>query len=363
MTKIQNFLIPYQKYYIDSGKFFIDSDKFTSVKIPQNFTLIDSDTGESLNDFKRNSLEILYGNHKIYVATVKRQLKQMSINKVLIYFASKISGSEYFKGIQKNHILEVLEFLKQKGYLLFDNVNDIYKNIFVKDLDIKCDYRLSEIDRPEIKKYNEILKGRFNGSVDNFHLFDSQKQGFGLSTYKREQGTLAKPFLKFYDKTRELLEKNKEFFLSLPDTLQKEIQNNFIYRFEYTLKDKSFFSKFGITNRLEDIHEVLQEKWIEIGRSLLDINFQIKMRKPKDTSKLNLKDRLLCLSFLDDIEKGLSLTQIKNKYIIVAKTKNEKWKMSILFDKIYFNTSLEHNRETQDNYYIIEKWDNFFGFN
>jgi len=363
MTKIQNNLIPYNKYFIDSGKFFIDADKFTEVKIPEHFTLIDSDTGEALDDFKKSILQITYLSHKIYIGTVKRTLKQGTIDKVLIYFPAKIAGSEYFHGIRKHHIIEVLEFLKQKGYLLYENVNDIYKNIFVKDLDLKKDYCLSESDRAEIRDHQKKSRENFNGIPEYFHLFDNKKQGLGICTYTRERATIAKPFIKFYDKSYELkTRKNDEFFKSLPVELQTEVNDNFIYRFEYTLKDKTFFNKFGISNRLEEVNEVLQEKWSEIGRKLLEMNFQPKVRKPKDMSKLGIKESVLCLCFLDDIQRGLSVYQIKQKYLVCAKTKMQKSRARVLFDKIYYNTGIEHNEEIQEEYFKLEKWDKLFGF-
>lgn len=362
MTKIQNKIIPYNKYFIDSGKFFIDSDAFISVNIPQNFTLIDSDSGEVLNDFKRSSLEIPYGNHKIYIATVKRQLKQMSIDKILIYFPAKISGADYFQGIQKHNIIDVLNFIKLKGYLNFDDVNEIYKKIFVKDLDIKCDFFIPDGSKIELKEYNNNLKEKFNGTPENIHLFDSQKQGFGISTYKRETGTITKPFIKFYDKRTEMVDKNKEFFKTLPDALQNEILSSFIYRYEFTLKDKTFFTKFGISNRLEDLHEVLQDTWLKIGRIMLNINFQAKMKKPKDTSELRPIENLLCLYFMEDIQRGLSVSAVKNKYISIQTNRLQKSRMSALFDRIYYNTSIDHSCKIMHNYEMIQKWDRFFGF-
>lgn len=361
MTKIQKNIVPYNKYFIDSAKFFIDSDAFVSVNIPQNFILVDSDTGEELTNFKRSSLEIPYCHHKIYIATVKRQLKQMSIDKILIYFPAKISGADYFQGIQKQNIIDVLNFLKLKGYLNFNDVNEIYKKIFVKDLDIKCDFFIPDGNKIELKEYNKNLQLRFNGEAQNFHSFDSQKQGFGISTYKREIGTFAKPFIKFYDKRMELIDKNKDFLKTLPDALQNEILNTFIYRYEFTLKDKTFFDKFCISNRLEDIHEVLQEKWNEIGKILLNNNFQAKLKVPRDMSKLSLKERLFCLYFMSEIKEGKSVNEIKNKYLAVAENRKEKHNLSILFERIYYNSTIENLSKTMDNLQMVEKWDKFFG--
>lgn len=356
-------LIPYGKYFIDSGKFLIDSKFFTQVKIPTNFTLIDSDTGEALNDFKRSSLEIPYKGHKIYVASVKKHLKQGYIDKVLIYFPAKIAGNDYFYGIQKYHVIDILEYLKNKGYLMFDSSNEIYKQIYVRDLDIKMDLKFSRDKKDELSEYNKELRRRFNGSDENFHIFNSEKQGFGISTYERTRATVAKPFLKFYDKTKELITKQQDFYISLPDPLRTEIQFNLIYRFEITLKDKDFFNKFAISNRLEDIHENLQEKWKEIGMYFLNTNFQMIIRKPKDTSELKPIERTLSLQMLRSIDNGISVNEIIKEYVDIQKNRLQRARMKLLFERIYYFTTNGKAMEVQDNYNMITKYDKIFGIN
>jgi hypothetical protein len=53
-----------------------------------------------------------------------------------------------------------------------------------------------------------------------------------------------------------------------------------------TFKDKRFFEKFKMSNRLVDVLNVSQEKWKECAREFLDVCFQPKIRVPKDKSKL-----------------------------------------------------------------------------
>lgn len=364
MAKIVNKLIPYNKYYIDSAKFYIDSNLFIKINIPENFTLVDADTGSVVDEFKRNSLQVPYKDHKIYIGRVTKYLPQAVYNKVLIYFPAKITGDNYFYGIQKETIIEVLEHLKSIGYLEFENSNEIYKEIYIKDLDIKMDMCLTKKDKEEIKIYNKSLKDNFNGTPENFHSFDSKKQGFGISTYTREKATIVKPFIKFYDKQEEILEKNYDFYKTLNPELQKEILDNFIYRFEFTLKDKSFLNKFGISNRLEEIHEVRQSTWKKLARHYMDANFQVKMKTPKDTSKLTPTDKILVIHFLDDIERGLTIFDIKTKYISIQTDRKAKYRASLLFDKIYYHSAVENDkaRPVKEKYEMLCKWHNYFGF-
>jgi len=223
--------------------------------------------------------------------------------------------------------------------------------------------KLAHNDKPEVKEYNKALRERFNGVTENFHLFDSKKQGFGIQTYERDKSTITKPFLKFYDKSKELTGKSYEFFNTLSAYIQSEVQDNFIYRYEFTLKDKRSFDKFGINNRLEDVHEVLESKWREIGKAFFNTNFRTKVKKPRDLSKLRGVEKTLALYFTEDIKRGLTVTQIKDKYILPQKDKKQRYRMSLLFERIYYFSAVdnENTKEIRHTYELVNKWDKFFG--
>jgi len=364
MTKIQQKLrlsIPYQKYFIDSGKFYIDASVFSAVKVPRNFTLVDSDTGEAISNFKKNSLEIPYKDHKVYIALVKKQLKQITIDKVLIYFAAKVAGKDYFSGIQKHHFIEVLEHIRSIGYLEFKNAAEIYDQVFVKDLDIKMDFCFDNQAKDEIRKYNHRLKELFQGSPDQFHLFDSLKQGFGVSTHERDRASITRPFIKFYDKRQEMIDKNRELYDSFPDHLRDEIRDNLIYRYEFTLRDRTFFKKFEISNRLVDLHLINQDEWREIGRALMNMNFQVRVRKPKDMSALRPVEKLICLWFKEDLERGLTALQIRDKFVTIQKGKMQRSRMAQLYDRIVYHVAQDHAKEIRDDYEMIQKYHKLFG--
>jgi len=364
MANIQKTIIPYNKYFIDSGKFLIDFECFTEVKIPQNFTLIDSDTGETLNDFKKNSLEIPYGNHKIYLALIQNVLPKITIKKIMFYFPAKVEGDRYFYGISKQTVLNVLEHVKSIGYLSFKDTNEIYKKIFVKDLDFKVDFRLKLSDVEQVQAWNRHMKERFNGLPVFCSVWDNKDKNIGIQTYERAIATISKPFLKFYDKSTELLSKNNTlFFNSLSAELQSEIQSNFIYRYEFTLKDNTYFKRLGISNRLEEVHEILNDKLAQIGKYFLFTNFQPKPPKKIDTSKLKPVEKILTMHFMEDIESGKNIGEIKDLYIISQDSKKNRYRMSVLFDKIYSHaTTGEKSQDAKKTYDRVKKWDKFFGF-
>jgi hypothetical protein len=353
------------KYLIDSAKFYIDKDKFDEVLIPENFTLTDSDTGELIDEFKKSSLAIPYKNHKIYISNVVKQLGtegcKTYIDKVLIYFPAKISDN-YFNGISKEDFIGVLEYIRSKGYLKFNDIEKILGEFYVKDLDIKLDLKLKIGDRLDIKEYNGNLKDRFNGNDDDCKLFDSKKQGFGIQCWKRESASITKPFFKFYDKSKEI-KKDLEFFNKLPISVKDELINNFVYRFEFTMKDSSFFKKYGISNKLINLFEVTQDKWKEIGRSFIDYAFN-KVVRPSNIGRIKPKDRIGVNIIWALYQKfGATKGQILSIYTSAATNKSEKYKNKKAFNRLWAiaTTPSEYTAELIANLERIEKWDRYFG--
>jgi len=350
--------IPYNTYCVDSFKLTIDKDAFKSVSIPDTFMLIDSDTGECINDFKKNSLEIKYKNHKIHIANITKNLKQGIIEKVQIYFASKVSAN-YFYGTKKQDVIEILEFIKLKKWLDFDDVEHVYKMIFVKDLDIKVDMDFSKMSKQDILDYNDSLYSRFNGNSNDCHNFKSKEQGIGIQTYERAKASLSKPFSKFYHKSGEI-KRDMKFYFSLSDDVRNDIDNKFIYRYEFTLKDNTYFKKYGISNRLEDVFNVDQITWKKIGRDFLDINFEIKIKPPKDLSKIKPIEKTMLLQMSLLIKKGSSIYDIRRTYVRPDDNRDTRYNMSKIFQRIYhFYTKDDSNvKEILKQHETISKIEN-----
>ncbi|MFO0454246.1 MAG: hypothetical protein ACK52I_37290 [Pseudomonadota bacterium] len=355
------------QYLPDSGKFLIDKEHFEGVNIPENFTLIDAETGEKIDDFKKKSIQLPFKNGKIYISNLQKEIGRGNhinkIDKVLIYFSSK-SCDNYFQGITKKDIHDILEHLKNKGFLMFSDIKKIYNEIYVKDFDIKRDRMLMRNNRDQIREYFKNLKDRFIGNPDEFHSFDSERQGFGIHCWKRETATPTKPFFKFYDKSKEI-KKDMEFFNSLPEQTKNELLENFILRFEFTLKDKRHFKKYDISNRLDDIYNIPQEKLNDIAKDMLHSAFQKKDRKLKiDIEKLNIRERIFANIIMQLYQKNeYTKGQIMAIWTLSAKNKFEKYKAKKHFEKMWSITTTpkEYTSEMIKNIEMIGKWDRYFG--
>jgi hypothetical protein len=356
------------QYVPDSGKFYIDKDLFKEVRIPEHFLLSDAETGQVLTEFKKSSFEIPYKSHKIYIANVCKKLgnnsqQQMLIDKVMIFFPAKVFGDKYFGGITKEGMIEVLEFLRDEGYLIFDDVLKIYKGIYVKDLDIKIDRLLFSKDREQIDEYYKELKDRFNGSSDDWHYFNNKKNGFGIGCWDRGKSKLKTPFFKFYDKNAELKNRNNiDFFNSLSPEVIEEVNKHFIWRFEFTMKDNNFFKKHELSNRLEDILEVPQSKWQEIGVWYLKAAFDRPTRFV-DLSKVTLDDRTKMGLILWLHQKGESKGAIRSFLVGLGKDKKERYRQGLRFEKWWAiaTTPNEYTAEALARVERVSKWDRFIG--
>jgi len=355
--------IPYYQFFVDSGKFYCDSKVFDAVNIPNNYITMDSDTGNIVDEFKATSLKIKYKEHKVHLGRLVKDLPNMRIERVLIYFPSKVSDN-YFYGISKKDYLDVLQHIIDLGYLSGDP-NEIIEETYVKDLDIKCDFKFDYNDLPKIKQYNEDLKERYNGYSNEFKIFDSQKLGFGIATGRRETATPTKPFIKFYDKSKEITnKKNEDLLKQMPDDIKKEINEAFIYRFEMTFKDKRFFEKFKMSNRLVDVLNTSQEKWKVCARDFLDVCFETKISEPKDKSKLQRTERSIHQLILRLLKDGYKSGSIKEIFLSGQSRKEDKYQMSILFDRIYYfiENPTEQTEILKAKYENILYFDNLFRF-
>jgi len=342
-------MIPFNNYHIDSAKFYIDTHILDMVNIPENFILIDSNTGNLIDEFKKHSINIPYKNHKIYLAKeIKIIPGRKPYEKVMFYFPAKISPENYFYGITKEMVFEVLNYIKSLGYIDFKDIDMVFDNIELKDLDIKIDYCFEWSYYETLVKYNKVLQERFNGEDSQFKIFNSKKDGLGIMTYNRNYTTIAKPFLKFYNKSAEIITgKNKDSLFDLmPFEVQQICKEKLIYRYEFTIKTLDFFKKFNISNKISYVLLIEQSKWREIGKYYLDTNFQQKIKAPLDRSKLTPQEKVISLMIYDLIQLGRSINQIRMLFS-TSIHKTQRRRDLKTFERCYFFASVP-NKETNN---------------
>lgn len=355
--------IPYKKYCIDSFKLLIDSSQFDNINIPTNFLLIDEDTGEQISSFKKKSIPIEYNGSTIYLGVFRKVLRGVNIDKVCILFSSKINHLNYFDGITEEIVINILEYLKEIGRLEFSDTKKIYHSLYVKDLDIKVDHCINRKHITQISDWQNQLKPFFVGNSDSIKIYNNQEKGLGLQCNHRDRSSYTKPFMKFYHKSKELLMRSMSFFTTLPKEIQQEVRNNFIYRYEFTIKDKKFFDKFKISNKLSDVLLVSQDKWKEIGQYYYEVNFGLVPKRVINTGKMTSTDHLLALYFKSLLDEGWSLHQIQALHMQSADSENShKSRTKKKFDKIHSFVIGEHKEKIENDIEFINEIGSFLGF-
>lgn len=372
LDKSKSPFLPLNKYFIDSAKFYIDFDLLKEINIPKEFLLVDAKNGTIIEEFKKSCLNLPYKDHKIYLATEVKTLPVFDNNilapkiyrKVMFYFPAKINPSGYFFGITKEMVIEVLIYIKSLGYINFDNVEDIYNQIELKDLDIKKDIQFNLSDKEKIIEYNRLLSERFNGYPSEFKMFNNQANGIGIQAYERNSATFKKPFLKFYSKSHEIQkEENNILFHSMFLEVQEICIKYLIYRYEFTIKKMHYFQNFGISNKLKDILEISQDKWKEIGKYYLITNFQTEIKPPLDVSKLKPYEKIYCIMIYDLIQLGRSIKEIELMFISET-NRTQRLRNKKLFNRCYYFATVpnEQTKELLQKYNSIKALDEIFGF-
>ena len=128
------------------------------------------------------------------------------------------------------------------------------------------------------------------------------------------------------------------------------------------MKDISYFKKYEISNRLEDVFNVGQDKWKEIGRKFLSYAFDKPLRVI-DTTKLKLKDRIQVNLINLMLDAKISKGQIYTIYIKSCQYKMEKSRAKKEFERIW-SLSQSPNEYTMEMMAIVnsvKKWDTYFG--
>jgi hypothetical protein len=370
-------MIPFEKYCVDSAKFYIDCRFFSEIAIPNEFTLIDSETGNVLDNFKKSSLTIEYKNHKIYLAKEIKYVpskngQKLVFNKVMFYFPAKINPEKYFFGITEEMVKEVILYIQGLGYINFDNIDQLYKNVEVKDLDIKIDYKFSWFEKDKIVNYNKSLQDRFNGQTSEFKIFNNKKNGIGIQTYNRNNTTLAKPFLKFYSKSDEIMNEPEKLYYLMPKEIQEIVKNNFIYRYEFTIKTMDFFRHFNISNYFSDILNINQDNWKVISKYYLNKNFNKEVRVSIDNvkkiektelHKLKNSEQLITLLLFELIQLGKSINDIE-KIFSLSNSRMQKIRNKELLKKCLNNITISENEDVKfiKQYQELKEMDIIFGF-
>ena len=340
--------IPFNTYSIDSARFEIDASCFKSLSFPTNFIVIDSDTGVEIDNYSKNLLPVTFNGNKFQVGIIIKEIPntQTTYKKVAIYMSSKVCGVNYFNGIGIEDVKGVIIHLVELGYIEYDSLDTIVNSIYLKDCDIKMDMSFPKDNINFVKDWIRWLASElFNNEKHFCKVWDNEKVGFGLTTYTRQTATPVHPFIKFYDKSIELLTtKNIHLYNILGNNIKEQLKRFFIVRFEYTLKNKKDFDKHFLSNKLIEVLNVNQETWQVVAERIMHLNFEPIIRKPQEFGELSPIEKVLILHFNELWKKGVgtNLNGIKGMYVRTDQSRMERSRMNKLFEKIASHSMYEN---------------------
>lgn len=292
--------------YIDSAKFIVDSSVFNAINLPTDFILIDKNTGEVLDNFKRKGLRITYNGFHYYVANYTKTLRGITYNKFVLLLSAKVSKN-YLKGIQISDLTAILEHLRELGYIDFKNgkLDEIINEFRLQDTDITYNKVITREEFSEVmKQFKALKRNASNKKVNVFNKPNNKGIQFG------NRGD--KYFFKIYNKSLEIQNEINELKIA---KRQRDVFKNYeVVRFEMTIRSKKDYDSFGIENRFVSMLKMLKKEPVKIY-DLIRIYYDkmIGVYKPKkERSKDDLvPTEIVYLSLLSELkEKGYDVYEM-----------------------------------------------------
>jgi len=321
----------FKQWKIDSLKISIDSN-LLNVNIPTDLVIYDMDSSEILQNFKSKSLELTFNNEIFYISNITKVLPNgMKIKKFYLLISSKLAGKDYFKGITKALVIDILKFLRKLDYIKFidTQMNFILSEMYIQDTDFCIDY---EHDRNQIEPIKNVFKNLINAfkpseKINVGYKYFVNKNNLGLQVNHRNTQTNKRPFFKIYNKSNELkLEKHRYLFNLLPISEQIKLNEKLILRYELTIRNKAHFTHYDQPNTLL--------YWLTLSQESFNISCE------------KFKREFFHQNFYD----------VLNEWKI--ETKNEKLKpRDILVLKLIYHikTNLKDKNQTNINF-VLEKY-------
>ena len=310
-------------FSMDSGKVRIPLSEVELIgdNLGKIHTIVNIETGESFDDFKKNSEKYNYKGVSVHWRLEDQYDKGIVKEYLVILINSKILRERYFEGITNDNSKLLYDSIIELGIAKFSYAS--FLKAQCTDVDFKRD-DYCKLFGDVIKQIQKISKPS-PLSNRGYNPLDTRKKGVlinqGIEFGKRKTASIGYPYLKFYHKFIELVYNSSEFYREYIEPLNLDIEN--LVRTEFTIKNKAHFLKYKITDTsLENILNLDQSTLEIIMKDILRIHLdqRVKVIIPKK-EKLNIMDTFLLNAISEHIKNGLSYEQMCDNWII-PKTKD-----------------------------------------
>jgi len=307
-----------------------------------DYALVSKTTGEVIEDesnFKKSSYFYENKGVKTYYKAERQISKNEVKDYVTILLTSKSLFDRYFEGICSNTVIPFYDSIISQDVVSFSHDNFLYGQC--TDMDIKMDL---VPNAPVI----DIVNGLYECATPKklAHQAASiyrQKTNLGIQFSLRKTQAFKKyPYLKFYEKVRELKSHSLDFYSSflLDHSLPSEI-----LRIETTIKNKKHFKQLGQdSTQLISILDNLDTVGKEAFKRSFDAHLSDKMfdfiRVDNDVKKLGSKQLLplekVLLGYIEQkMISGQSFTMARKNIIdSCCVSKQQRYRMKKTINKI-----------------------------
>jgi len=340
-------------YKIDSCRLIIPEKIIESYKVFNKKNIITNENEiDTLIDVSKKRMNLLKFKYKrfnfnVYIIENVFYLKNVDENiNLSVLFSAKVAQN-YFDGIKREDFLYLLKLLHQNEIVVFKSLDEdyLFKNIKIKDIDICNDFVSSQ---STIKSALTFLDQQIEKKV----LFINQKIGFGktlnlkkdidiLQINRRANQSLKYPYLKLYNKTKELFFHDESYFIH-------EFFNDYAKFIADSLK-LDFSDKQQNDEKRFRLQTFLKYDVKEMNRQILRLEFTI--RDAKDFTKTDDLLSTFLNTFSDEDYTIFYFDKIFKKYFNIKSPKSNE-DIENIAKNIYIPDELTDDQEVDEGSYF-----------
>lgn len=245
---------------------------------------------------------------------------------------AKMLGENYFTGINLTTIKQIYDYIISLQVVWFNYEEFlISESIIFNDIDVCVDLNFND------DSYNSFLKIMREQTILEKKALIKSYTGQGMEFNSRNEAKPSNPFIKIYNKTKELRENSTEFYTKYLPQLSFD---SIIGRLEVTIKNSKTKDAFKI-NHLKTVKDFLQ--YIELnGMELIKQFFNkylTKMRQDrviiKDDSKLLPYEHITISLILNCLKLGQSKEQTMFNVLSTVIDKSKRRNIKNNLDKAF----------------------------
>lgn len=339
-------------------EYFYDDVTIVSNQLDKHLMLVDTE-GEVVDELKKNSLSIRDKGITTSYIVVERWnfIKKSTVKYVQVLINAKALESNYFKGINKETIIQLHEYVCSQNIIKIDYYT--FLNGIATDIDICKDYfKPTEIYSETLDKLKDFIAKNY--SVATKHFNKEKNKGFQISE-RNIQNPKKHPFIKWYSKINELrADKNLLFYQSyFKEILEVDYNKhgdyfNDLRRVEGTIKNKKHYEHITGKDSLNSLKNLLELDFNNIIETFIRTYLDTQ-KKFVFKGKSKGKDLIIQLLIIQMLNDGRNFEDIK-KYIsnnFEANERTQKKRAIDLITKVASQEIKDLKKYKKDGEYLL----------